>query len=131
MCPPLRPAELSLGISSLRGLQGRRTLLEDPDDGKNSPNIFSLLSTIELTDDGGQAMLDSMKSPTKTKLSTEKVLRAEAELLAYVQSGSCNLQQQKQLAMAVRFAIDESIGQLAKPSPTRWEFYPAFRPTHF
>ena len=70
-------------------------------------------------------MLDSMQFPTKTNLTMEKVLRTEAELLAYVQSGSCNLQQQKQLAMAVRFAIDESIGQLAKPLTTRWEFHPA------
>jgi hypothetical protein len=126
----LHPVRLALGIPSLRGLQGQRKLLEDPDDGKNPHDISSQLSKIEQTNDWGQAMLDSMQSPTKTELSTERVLRAEAELLAYVQSGSCNLQQQKQLAMVVRFAIDESIGQLAKPWPTRWKFPPAFRPTH-
>lgn len=75
-------------------------------------------------------MLDSVQSPTKPKPSMEKVLRAEAELLAYVQSGSRNPQRQKQLAKAVQFAMDESIGHSAKPSPTRWEFHPNFRPTH-
>ncbi len=72
-------------------------------------------------------MLESMQSPTKTKLSMEKVLRAEAELLAYVQSGSGDPQHQKKLAKAVQFAIDESTGPVAKPSPTRWESPPAFR----
>src|SRR5580693_7198591 len=75
-------------------------------------------------------MIDSMQSPIQTKLSMEKVLRAEAELLAYVQSGSCNPQQQKQLATAVQFAIDESSGRLAKPLATRWKFHPGLRPTH-
>ena len=75
-------------------------------------------------------MVDLVQSPTKTELSMEKVLRAEAELLAYVQSGSYDPQQQTQLAKAVQFAIDESTGQLAKPSPTRLEFHPAIRPTH-
>jgi hypothetical protein len=75
-------------------------------------------------------MLDSMQTPTKTKLSRQEVLRAEAELLACVQSGSGNPQQQKQLAKAVQFAIDESTGPVAKPSPTRWEFPPAFREPH-
>lgn len=75
-------------------------------------------------------MLDYMQSPTETKLSMENVLRAEAELLAYVQSGSGDPRQQKQLAKAVQFAIDESTGPLAKPLPTRWESPPAFRPTN-
>ena len=75
-------------------------------------------------------MLDTVQSPIKTKLSMEKVMRAEAKQLAYVQSGSCNSQQQKKLAKAVQFAIDESSGQLAKPSATRWKFHPALRPTH-
>jgi len=75
-------------------------------------------------------MLDSMQSPIKAELSMEKVLRAEAELLAYVQGGSCNPQQQKQLAKAVQFAIDESNGPLAKPWPTRYKFITPFRPTH-
>jgi hypothetical protein len=75
-------------------------------------------------------MLELMQSPTKTKLSMEKVLRAEAELLAYVQSGSGDPQHQKQLAKAVQFAIDESTGPVPKPSPTRWEFSPASRPTN-
>jgi hypothetical protein len=74
-------------------------------------------------------MLDSMQSPTKTKLSMEKVLRAEAKLLAYVQSGSCNPQQQRELARAVQFAIDESNGKLPKPWPPRQKFRPASRPT--
>jgi hypothetical protein len=56
----------------------------------------------------------------------EKVVRAEAELLAYVQRGSGSPEQQKQLAKAVQFAIDESTGPLAKPWPTRWKFHPAF-----
>ena len=64
-------------------------------------------------------MIDSMHTPTKTKLSRQEVLRAEAELLAYDQSGSGNPQQQKQLAKAVQFAIDESRGQLAKSGPKR------------
>lgn len=72
-------------------------------------------------------MLESMQSPTMTKLSMEKVLRAEAELLAYVQSGSGDPRQQKQLAKAVQFAIDESTGPLAKPCPSRWNFHAAFR----
>lgn len=116
----------------MRGLviPNQGTPLEDPHDGKNPHDIFSRLSNIELTDDCGQAMLESMQSPTKTKLSMEKVLRAEAELLAYVQSGSGNPQQQKQLAKAVKVAIDESTGQSAKPLPTRWEFHPVLRPTH-
>jgi hypothetical protein len=66
-----------------------------------------------------------MQSPTKAKLSIEKLLRAEAELLAYVQRGSGNPQHQKKLAKAVQFAMDESTGRLPKPSPTRWEFHPA------
>ena len=74
-------------------------------------------------------MLNSMQSPIQTKLSMEKLLRAEAELLVYVQSGSPNPRQQKQLAMAVQCAIDESSGQLAKPWATRWKFHPALRPT--
>jgi hypothetical protein len=74
-------------------------------------------------------MLESMLSPIKTEVSTERVMRAEAELLAYVQRGSCNPQKQKQLAEAVQSAMDESSGQLAKPWATRWESYPALRPT--
>jgi hypothetical protein len=89
-------------------------------------DTFSKLSIWEQTDHGCRAMLDLMQSPTKSKLSMEKVLRAEAELLAYLQRGSCNPEQQKQLAKAVQFAIDESSGPLAKPSPTRWKFHPAF-----
>jgi hypothetical protein len=65
-----------------------------------------------------------MQSPIKTGLSVEKVSEAEAELLAHVQSGSHNPQQQKQLAKAVQSAIDESNGQMTKPLATRWEFYP-------
>lgn len=91
---------------------------------------FSKLSNCEQTDDGGQAMLDTMQSATKTKLSMENVLRAEAELLDYIQSGSGNPQKQKQLAMAVQSAIDESVGPLAEPCPTRWKSQPLFRPTH-
>src|ERR1035437_9700907 len=75
-------------------------------------------------------MLNSMQSTTKNNLTMKKVLRAEAELLAYVQSGSCDPQQQRQLAKAVQLAIDESTGPLAKPWPTRLEFHPAIRPTH-
>jgi hypothetical protein len=74
-------------------------------------------------------MLDFMQALITTKLSMEKVLRAEAELLAYIQSGSCDPRQQTQLAKAVQFAIDESSGQLAKPWPTRWKFHPGLRPT--
>ena len=59
----------------------------------------------------------------------KKVYEAEAELLAYVQSGSRNPQQREQLARAVQFAIDESSGQLAKPLATRWKFHPILRPT--
>jgi hypothetical protein len=65
----------------------------------------------------------------KTGLSVEKVSEAEAELLAYVQSGSRNPHQQQQLAKAVQSAIDESSGHITKPLATRWEFYPALRPT--
>jgi hypothetical protein len=68
-----------------------------------------------------------MQPPIKTKLSMEKVLRAEAELLAHVQSGSGDPQHQKKLAKAVQFAIDESTGPVAKPSPTRLTFPAAFR----
>jgi hypothetical protein len=70
-----------------------------------------------------------MQSPIKSGLSVVKVSETEAQLLAHVQSGSRNPQQQKQLAKAVQSAIDESSGQRTEPLATRWEFYPARRPT--
>ena len=75
-------------------------------------------------------MLGFMRTPIKTELSVEKVFQAEAQLLAYVQSGSCNPHQQRKLAKAAQSAIDESSGPLEKPFATRWKFRPVLRPTH-
>ena len=85
------------------------------------------LSTFVQTDNEGCITIVSMQSPIKTGPSVEKVFEAEAELLAHVQSGSRNPQQQKQLARAVQSAIDESSGQRTKPLATRSEFNPARR----
>jgi len=74
-------------------------------------------------------MLENTQSPVNAELSTEKVVRAEAELLAYIQSGSGTPQKQKQLAEAVQSAMDESSGHLAKPGATRWKFQPVLRLT--
>ena len=52
-----------------------------------------------------------MRPPKKTELVMGKMLQAEAELHAYVQSGEKNPERQKQLTDAVKVAMDKFIEQ--------------------
>ena len=68
----------------------QRTLLEARHHGRKPHNIFLNLSTFEQTIYGAYAKVDSMQLLINSELSIKKLARAEAELLAYIQSGACN-----------------------------------------
>lgn len=60
-----------------------------------------------------------MCHPTETKLAMEKMLQAATALEDYFRSGAPDAEKYKELADAVKIAMDEFIGQLTPLCPTR------------